>query len=174
MTGPVRDKRDGYRAEVDRAAEQLGLDKKWTDAQMLKAKRICYRVVWTESDWRNLANSSVPESIQVVPNDGYGKDLDSTGLYQQRASQGWGTVLGSMDPYTATIRFLTVMLRDVPDWFTLDESTVAQRTQRSQFDGIKIDPATGKPYPFAQNYKDRQAQTDALAADLNYFTNKGA
>jgi len=150
------------------------VDKKWTDAQIVKAKRICYRTVWTESDWRNLSNIRVPESALVLPNDGPGRDLDSTGLYQQRESQGWGTVLGSMDPYTATIRFLTVMLRDVKNWFDLDESAVCQYTQRSQFDGVKIDPATGKPYPFAQNYKDRQAQTDALAADLNYFANKGA
>jgi hypothetical protein len=147
---------------------------KWSDALLLKAKRICYRVVWTETDWRNLSNISVPESALILPNDGPGKDLDSTGLYQQRASQGWGTVLGSMDPFTATARFLTVMIRDVADWATADESAVAQRTQRSQFDGVKIDPATGKPYPFAQNYKDRQAQTDALAADVLYFTNKGA
>lgn len=174
MTGPVQDKRDGYRAQVDRAVTEFGVDRKWTDAQVLKAKRICWRVIWTESDWRNLANLSVPSSIQVLPNDGYGKDLDSTGLYQQRASQGWGTVIGSMDPYTATVRFLSAMVRDASDWFTAEEAAVCQRVQRSQFDGVKIDPATGKPYPFAQNYKDRQAQTDALAADLQFFTNKGA
>lgn len=158
---------------MDRAVTQFGVDKKWTDAQIVKAKRICYRTVWTESDWRNLSNIRVPESALVLPNDGPGRDLDSTGLYQQRESQGWGTVLGSMDPYTATIRFLTVMLRDVKNWFDLDESAVCQYTQRSQFDGVKIDPATGKPYPFAQNYKDRQAQTDALAADVLYFTHRG-
>lgn len=150
------------------------MDRKWTDAQVLKAKRVCYRTVFTESDFKNLANPSVPESLLVLPNDGPGKDLDSTGLYQQRASQGWGTIIGSMDPYTATVRFLTVMLRDVKNWFDLDESAVCQYTQRSQFDGSKINPATGQPYPFAQNYKDRQAQTDALAADTLYFTNKGA
>lgn len=174
MTGSVADKRDGYRAEVDRAVVQFGLDRKWTDAQIFKAKRICYRVVWTESDWRNLANQSVPESINVLPNDGYGRDLDSTGLYQQRASQGWGTVIGSMDPYTATVRFLVEMLKYASDWVTSDEAAVCQRVQRSQFDGVKIDPTTGKVYPFAQNYKDRQAQTDALAADTLYFVNRGA
>lgn len=79
-----------------------------------------------------------------------------------------------MDPFTATVRFLSRMIVNSPHWFIEDESTTCQWVQQSQFDGVKIDPATGKPYPFAQNYKDRQAQTDALAADPNYFTNKGA
>jgi hypothetical protein len=165
----VADKRDGYRGEIDRAVEQFGADRKWSTAQLAKAKRICYRVVFTESDFRNLANLSVPESINVLPNDGYGKDLDSTGLYQQRESQGWGTIVGSMDPFTATVRFLTAMLRDAPNWLTDNESTSAQRTQRSQFDGVHIDPATGKPYPFGANYQARSAQVDALEADRLFF-----
>jgi hypothetical protein len=157
---------------VDRAVTEFGHDRNWSDAQILKAKRICYRTIWTESDWRNLANPSVPESLQVIPNDGFGKDLNSTGLYQQRA-QWWGTVVGSMDPYTATVRFMTRLPGNSPYWFTVDESTSCQLVQQSQFDGVKINPATGKPYPFAQNYKDRQAQTDALAADELYFTHRG-
>lgn len=164
------DKRDGYRAEVDRAVTEFGAARKWSSTQLAKAKRICYRVIWTESDWRNLSNVRVPESALVLPNDGPGRDLDSTGLYQQRESQGWGSVVGSMSPFTATVRFLTAMLRDAPTWLTDNESSTAQRVQRSQFDGIKIDPSTGKPYPFAANYQARTAQTDALAADPLYFT----
>lgn len=173
MTSPVRDKRDGYRAAVDLSVTEFGMDRKWTDAQILKAKRVCYRVIWTESDWRNLYNVRVPESALVLPNDGPGKDLDSTGLYQQRASQGWGTVIGSMDPYTATVRFLTVMIRDVSDWATAEESAVCQRVQRSQYNGTSIDPKTGNPYPFAANYLARQNQTDALTVDPLYFTHRG-
>lgn len=166
------DKRDGYRASVDRAVEDFGVTRKWSTTQIRKAKRVTYRTIWAESDWRNLANRSVPESINIVPNDGYGRDLDSTGLYQQRA-RWWGSVAGSMDPYTATTRFLERMLTNSPDWLTVNESTTAQRVQQSQFDGIKINPATGKPYPFAQNYQDRQAQTDALDADLLFFQHGG-
>lgn len=132
--------------------------------------RICYRVIWTETDWRNLANRSVPDSITVVPNDGYGKDLDSTGLYQQRASQGWGSIVGSMSPYVATQRFLTAMLRDVPDWYGVDESTVCQLTQRSQYDGRTVDPGTGKPYLFAANYQARTSQVNLLEVDPFYFS----
>lgn len=169
MTTPVADKRDDYRGEIDRAVEQFGADRQWSAAQLAKAKRICYRVVFTESDFRNLANKSVPESIKVIPNDGYGKDLDSTGLYQQRESQGWGTVIGSMDPFTATVRFLTEMLKYAPNWLTDNESSSAQRVQRSQFDAVRIDPATGLPYPFGANYQARSAQVDALEADRLFF-----
>lgn len=161
--------------EVDRAAEQFGLDRRWSDALIAKAKRICWRTVWTEADWHNWANKAVPESITVLPNDGYpshGGDHLSVGLYQQQP-QWWGTVVGSMDPYTATVRFLTAMLRDAPNWLTDNESNTCQRVQRSQYDAITIDPSTGKPYPFGSNYAARSAQVDALEADLQYFANHG-
>lgn len=128
-----------------------------------KAKRICYRTIWTECDWRNYANRSVAGSIDYLPNDGYpvhGGDLDSVGLFQQR-SRWWGDTAGSMDPFTATSRFLAELVK-VPDWWTLDESDACQRVQRSQFDGVTR--------PYAQNYRDRTAQTDAVAADPLYFT----
>lgn len=132
-------------------------------------------MVFTESDWRNYANRNVPGSIDVSPNDGYpvhGGDLDSVGLYQQR-SRWWGSTEGSMNPYTATQRFLATMVGNTPGWFVADESTVCQNTQGSQYDGVKINPATGKPYPFAQNYKDRQVQTDAMDLNPLYFTEGG-
>lgn len=107
----------------------------------------------------------------MIPNDGFGKDLNSTGLYQQRLPW-WGSVVGSMDPYTATVRFMTKVPQNSPYWFTVDESTTCQLVQQSQYDGVKIDPKTGKPYPFAANYQARQTQTDALASDLLYFTHR--
>lgn len=97
----------------------------------------------------------------------------SVGLYQQMEKWGWGSPAGSMDPFTATTRFLEVMLRDAADWFAMDEPVVCQRVQRSQFDGVTINPSTGKPYILAQNYRDREAQTNALASDLLYFTHGG-
>lgn len=95
--------------------------------------------------------------------------MDSTGLYQQRAKW-WGSVLGSMDPFTAATRFLEHMLTNAPNWLTDNESNTCQRIQQSQFDGATINPATGKPYPFGANYAQRSAQTDALEQDLLYFT----
>lgn len=155
---------------MDRACEQF--DPQWTGEQVRRAKRICYRTVWAESDWRNLANPLVPESLLIGPNDGAGADLDSTGLFQQRP-QWWGSGLGSMDPYTATVRFLTSMRGGTPDWAHRDEPDVCQRTQRSQFDGVTVDPSTGEPYLYAANYRGRQTQVDALEADPLFFTHGG-
>jgi hypothetical protein len=137
----------------------------------VKAKRILYRTIFAESDWRNLANASVPESLQY-PNDGLGKDLDSVGLLQQRA-RWWSTTQGSMDPYIAATRFLEQMLVKVPAWMSLEDWDVAQRVQQSQFDGVTINPQTGKPYPYAQNYKDREVQTLAMEKTLRYYTDGG-
>jgi hypothetical protein len=168
--------RDRYRQDVDRAVAEFGAGsgRRWTADQISKAKRICYRTVWTECDWRNWANPRVPTSIDFKPNDGYppnGGSLDSIGIFQQRPASGWGSIEGSMSPFTATTRFLSAMLGDAPNWYTeQDEAVTCQRVQRSQFDGVKINPATGKPYPYAQNYRDRTAQTLAVEADMLYFT----
>lgn len=78
-----------------------------------------------------------------------------------------------MDPFGSTMQFIEAMARDVADWFKLDESVVAQRVQRSQYDGVTINPKTGKAYPYAQNYRDREVQTNAMDGDLRYFTNGG-
>jgi hypothetical protein len=172
LTSPVADKRDGYRGEVDRAVEQFGADRKWSAAQLAKAKRVCYRTIWAESDWKNLANKAVPESINVIPNDGYGADHQSTGLYQQQPKW-WGSVVGSMDPYTATARFLAVMLTNAPDWLTANEASTCQRVQQSEFDGTTIDPKTGLPFVFGANYQARSAQVDALEADPQFFAHHG-
>lgn len=169
MTGPVVNVRDDHRTQVDRAVDQIT---SWDIAHRRKAKRICYRTVFAECDWWNLANASVPESLLYPHDDGLGKDKDSVGLYQQRALW-WGDTKGSMDPFTATQRFLAVMVRNTPGWFVGDESTTCQNTQGSQFDGITIDPKTGKPYPFAQNYREEQNRVDAMELDLSYFGNGG-
>lgn len=175
MTGPVVDKRDGYRARVDQAVTDFGAVRKWSAAQVAKAKRICWRTVWTECDWRLYANVKVPGSIDILPNDGYpshGGDHLSVGLYQQQRDDWWGSLTSRMDAYGSTTEFLKGMLRDAPDWLTDNESNTCQRVQKSQFDSVTIDPSTGKPYPFGSNYAARQAQTDALEADPLYFTHR--
>jgi len=159
---------------VDFAVEDFGRVKKWTTTQVSRAKRICYRTIWAESDWLNYANVNVPGSINITPNDGYpshGGDASSVGLYQQMEKWGWGDTLGSMSPGVATTRFLQHMSDGVPQWATLDEWDVCQRVQHSRFNGTP-DPVTGKPYPYAQNYKDRSQQVDGIAADKLYFTNQ--
>lgn len=57
---------------------------------------------------------------------------DSVGLFQQRPSQGWGTVEQIMDPYHSTARFYTALAK-VPDYQNLSVTDAAQRVQRSAY-----------------------------------------
>ena len=59
-------------------------------------------------------------------------DRDSVGLFQQRPSQGWGTVEQIMDPVYATDAFLDV-LAQVEGYEALEITDAAQRVQRSAF-----------------------------------------
>jgi hypothetical protein len=86
-----------------------------------------------ESQLRNLANPDVPESMSL-PNEGTGHDYDSVGLFQQRASQGWGSVDELMDP-TASARSFYARLMTVPGWEQLSVGDAAQAVQRSAFPG---------------------------------------
>lgn len=84
-----------------------------------------------ESNLRNLANPSVPESLNH-PHDGTGTDHDSVGLFQQRHTTGWGTVAQIMDPSYAATRFYQA-LADVPGWESMAVTVAAQTVQRSAF-----------------------------------------
>lgn len=57
-------------------------------------------------------------------------DRDSVGLFQQRPSQGWGTVDQIMDPWYSSGKFYEALVK-VPDWQTGDVNDVAQLVQRS-------------------------------------------
>lgn len=68
----------------------------------------------------------------TMPNDGAASDWDSVGLFQQRASTGWGSVEELMTPATSVQRFLDA-LAQVPGWSELEPGAAAQRVQRSAF-----------------------------------------
>lgn len=57
-------------------------------------------------------------------------DRDSVGLFQQRPSQGWGTVEQIMDPWYSAGKFYEHLVL-VPDWETGVINDVAQAVQRS-------------------------------------------
>ncbi|VTR78078.1 hypothetical protein [Cellulomonas hominis] len=59
-------------------------------------------------------------------------DRDSIGLFQQRPSQGWGTVEQIMDPLYSTTRFYDGLVR-VPGYADLPVTEAAQAVQRSGF-----------------------------------------
>jgi cell wall-associated NlpC family hydrolase len=59
-------------------------------------------------------------------------DHDSVGLFQQRPSQGWGTVAQLTDPTYAATKFYQALQR-VPRWQTLPLTDAAQAVQRSAY-----------------------------------------
>lgn len=61
-----------------------------------------------------------------------GGDRDSVGLFQQRPSQGWGTVAQVHDPVYATNAFYDALVK-IEGYENLPITDVAQRIQRSAF-----------------------------------------
>ncbi|MFJ3310905.1 C40 family peptidase [Streptomyces sp. NPDC086549] len=59
-------------------------------------------------------------------------DGDSVGLFQQRASQGWGTREQIMDPVYASKKFY-IALKSVKGWETLPVTVAAQKVQKSAY-----------------------------------------
>lgn len=59
-------------------------------------------------------------------------DRDSVGLFQQRPSQGWGTVDQIRDPIYSTDRFYDHLV-EIPDYSRLPLTVAAQRVQRSGY-----------------------------------------
>lgn len=80
-----------------------------------------------------------------------GGDRDSVGLFQQRPSQGWGTVAQLRDPVYAATEFYQ-KLEKLPNWETLPITEAAQAVQRS-----------GAPDAYAQ----WEPQSRAMAAAFN-------
>nr|WP_052681375.1 hypothetical protein [Saccharothrix sp. ST-888] len=61
-----------------------------------------------------------------------GGDRDSVGLFQQRPSQGWGTVDQIMDPVYATNKFLDGLVK-IPGYARMPLTDAAQQVQRSGY-----------------------------------------
>ena len=108
-------------AVIVRAAQDRGLPR--------RAMLVAMMTGLQETRLRNLANPSVPESLDLA-NEGSGQNFDSLGVFQQRPSQGWGTVEQLMDPRYAADAFYARLLR-VSDWESKDLGDAAQAVQRS-------------------------------------------
>ena len=80
-------------------------------------------------------------------------DLDSVGLFQQRPSQGWGTVAQIMDPWYASGKFYDALVK-VPNWQTANINDVAQAVQRS-----------GVPDGYAPHESDGRAWASTLSGN---------
>lgn len=84
-----------------------------------------------------------------IDNIDYG-DRDSVGLFQQRPSQGWGTVEEIMDPVYSTNAFYDGLVK-VEGWQNMEITEAAQAVQRSAF-----------PTAYAQHEDNARAVAAAL------------
>ena len=81
-----------------------------------RARVIALATAYQESQLRNLPNG----------------DRDSVGLFQQRPSQGWGTVKQISDPVYAAGKFYDALVK-VDDWQQMSLTAAAQAVQYSAF-----------------------------------------
>ncbi|MER7280740.1 hypothetical protein ABT369_40540 [Dactylosporangium sp. NPDC000244] len=86
-----------------------------------------------ESDLYNVASPAVPSSMKL-PHDAVSTDHDSVGLFQQRASQGWGSVPELMNPAHSAALFYSALAR-VSGWQSMSVTAAAQAVQRSAYPG---------------------------------------
>ena len=77
-------------------------------------------------------------------------DRDSLGLFQQRPSQGWGTIAQVSDPVYASNAFYDVLVK-IEGYQNLPITKAAQKVQRSAF-----------PSAYAQHEEDARAFSSAL------------
>jgi len=103
------------------AAKALGLPQQAAAVAIMTGRQ--------ESALLVLANPAVPGSGDY-PHQGSGSDHDSVGLFQQRPSQGWGSVGQLMDPGYAATTFLRSLVQ-VPGWQRQPLWQAAQAVQRS-------------------------------------------
>lgn len=83
-----------------------------------RGRIIALATAWQESSLRNLDHG----------------DRDSVGLFQQRTSQGWGSVSEIMDPVYASGKFYDALL-NVAGWQRMPLTEAAQAVQYSGFPG---------------------------------------
>jgi peptidoglycan DL-endopeptidase CwlO len=114
ISGPVR----GLSEEQAANAEVVVSTAMADAAEDPLAARIAVMVSYTESGLDDLG---------PLPG-----NAGSLGLFQQRASQGWGTPAQEMNAAAATAMFVSRLLA-VPGWRTRPPWTVAQAVQRSAF-----------------------------------------
>lgn len=105
-----------------------------------------------ESGLRNLANATVPVSTTFL-NDGVAPgDYDSCGLFQQRPSQGWGTVAQEMNPRAAAGMFFNALAR-IQDWRNMSPATAIARVQNNRDGAATYAPFVEEAKKVVQAYR---------------------
>ena len=123
LTVPTRER---CAAELDGTRWSLAPDQAGTAA--LLAATTLHRGMPARATTITLATALQESSLRNLD---YG-DRDSVGIFQQRPSQGWGTVEQIMDPVYSTNAFLDA-LEEVEGYQDLELTVAAQTVQRSAF-----------------------------------------
>lgn len=138
VPGPASTRISLQEEQVAQAATivQVGAQRGVSQAGVLIALMVALR----ESTLRNLANSTVPESLEY-PHEGVGGDHDSVNVFQQRPSVGWGSVEELMNPRYAAEAFFggdegpnqgsPPGLLDITGWEQLELGEAGQAVQES-------------------------------------------
>ncbi|MFY9916483.1 MAG: hypothetical protein WAK18_17555 [Nocardioidaceae bacterium] len=142
--GPLPDpkhclaKVDGYTVEMStEQAENASIISAVAERRGLPARAISIAIAtaYQESKLRNLDSG----------------DRDSVGLFQQRPSQGWGTVKQIKDPYYAANAFYDALVK-IDGYQYMEITKAAQEVQRSAF-----------PNAYADHERDGRAIASAMA-----------
>ncbi len=121
----------------------------FTPEQTLNASIISAEALARDMDHRAsvVALATAQQESELVNID-YG-DRDSVGLFQQRPSQGWGTIEEIMDPHYATVTFYNHL--EHVDYHSMSVTQAAQAVQQS-----------GVPDGYAKHEGSSTALTDAF------------
>lgn len=127
--------------------------------------KIAVMVALVESELTNLANSTVPESVKLPHQGKPGDNADSVGVFQQRPSQGWGTVKELMTPTFAAKAFFggksgpnggdPAGLLDIEGWESMTAGAAAQAVQGSKL-----------PHKYAERSFDADTVMKAVAGTV--------
>lgn len=121
----------------------------FTPEQTLNASIVSAEALARDMDHRAsvVALATAQQESELVNID-YG-DRDSVGLFQQRPSQGWGTIEEIMDPHYATVAFYNHL--EHVDYHSMSVTQAAQAVQQS-----------GVPDGYAKHEGSSTALTDAF------------
>lgn len=134
VTGPVK----GLSASQAGYAAQIVAGAFAASGEDRRLARIALMVAITESGLRDLG---------PLPG-----NAGSLGLFQQRASEGWGTPAEELNPATSTAMFVRRLL-SIPNWRTLPPWVAAEAVQRSV-------------YTNGSNYRAQWARAGAVLASV--------
>lgn len=122
-----------------------------------------------ESGLRNLANSNVPESLQI-PHEGVGHDHLSVGIMQQQPW--WGPLRDLMTPGVAAQKFFTKLLT-IGGWENMAPTVAAQAVQGSAFPDAYAEFVAGAKIFYAKYLREVRAASGRPAPPRTVTDDRG-